>query len=69
MYFKDLLFGLPLFSGSGFLSSFFWGGGGCGGAGGGCMKSLFFRLFSDVFHGSSSTDLCVSVFIELLSFL
>ena len=44
-YFKDLLFGLPLFSGSGFLSSsfffFFLGGGG----GGGLFEEFLLLLF------------------------
>ena len=36
--------------------------------GGGYLKS-FFCLFSEVFHGSSSTDLCVCAFLFFLEFL
>ena len=64
MYFKDFLFSLPLFSGSGFLSSSFfgvvgWGGCVCvvgGGVGGGLFEE-FLLLF--IFRSFSSTDLHV----------
>ena len=59
MYFKDLLFGLPLFSGSGFLSS--WGGGG----GGGLFEEFLLLLFMDLLLPQDQS-LCFCFFLELL---